>query len=182
MFSDACRLIFLYLYRSIHQTFLLLYSLKATGHLSSQLPLYLVYGRQKQGRKVFGHFQTQANGKAENRTWKSWFLVFCFTQWKKQFLVVSILSSDYKTNTTFKMFFLQVHIHSWSHELNCTPGIFGIDCNLLIHKNKQHNQQNKSTGAAKTAITPQDLILQLHSLRQKPTADSRQHRWQFPSI
>lgn len=107
MFSDACRLIFLYLYRSIHQSFLLLYSLKATGHLSSQLPLCLVYRREEQARKVFGHFQTQADGKAENRTWKSWFLVFCFTQWKKQFLVVSILSSDYKTNTTFKMFFFK---------------------------------------------------------------------------
>lgn len=31
---------------------------------------------------------------------------------------------------------------------HCTVSIFEIDCRLLIHKNKQQHQQNKSTGAA----------------------------------
>lgn len=181
MFSDASRLIILYLHRSIRQSFLSLYSLKATGHLCSQLQLCLVYRKQKQGRKVRGCLQTQADGKAENRIWEFWFL-FCVTQGKTQSLVVSFLYSDYKIDT-FKFFFSfkctsTLDLMGLSHTL----GIFGIDCNLLIHKNKQHHQQNKSTGAAKMAITPQDPSLQLHSPRQKPTASSMQQRCQFPSI
>lgn len=73
---------------------------------------------------------------------------------KKHCLGVSILYSNYRIYTAFKVVFSSVL--SWKHTSSpdlmgskCTVGVFEIDCRLLIHKNKQHHEQNKSTGAAK---------------------------------
>lgn len=72
---------------------------------------------------------------------------------QKQCLGVSILYSNYRINTAFKVVFSSVL--SWKYTLtpdlmgsNGIAGVFEIDCRLLIHKNKQHHKQNKSTGAA----------------------------------
>lgn len=85
---------------------------------------------------------------------KLWFLIILFHSVKKQCPAVSILYSNYRINTAFKVFFSSVP--SWKYTStpdlmgsHCTAGIFEIDCRLSLSiKNKQHHEQNKSTGAA----------------------------------
>lgn len=168
MFSDACRLIILYLHRSIHQGFPSSYSLKATGQLC------LSYRKKQQGREALVCLQIEVNEKAGTgyRNFDSSF--FCFTQWQNSALVCLSSTAITKLILLLKCFsfsaFLKVYmLLSWAHTVQI--GIFEIDCRLLIRKNKQHHQNNKSTGAAEkcshrsqSELVVTQLEIETHSL------------------